>query len=89
MKLIFEISKPWSLLWEEHLTVLELCGLDGHSDFLVVLGLDPNDREMRRLELLDQRCPESGIFNQDLGSFMQLRLLRHLRPQGRVVKPAA
>ena len=88
-KLIFEISKPWSLLREEHLTVLELCGLYGHSDFLVVLGLDRNDREMRRLEFLDQRCPESGIFNQDVGGLMQLRLLRYLPPQGREVKPAA
>src|SRR5437016_2385111 len=46
-KLIFEISKPWSLLREEHLTVLELGGLDGHADFLVILRLDGNDREIR------------------------------------------
>jgi len=29
-KLIFEILKPWGLLREEHLTVLELCGLYLH-----------------------------------------------------------
>ena len=88
-KLIFEISKPWGFLREEHLTVLELYGLYGHSDFLVILGFDRNEREMRRLEFLDQRCPEPGIFNQDVGGLMQLRALRYLRPQGREVKPAA
>jgi hypothetical protein len=88
-KLCFEICKPWRLVWEEHLAVLELCGLYGHSDFLVVLGLDRDDREIRRLEFLDQRCPHSGIFNQDVGGLMQLRLLKYLRPQGREVEPAA
>ena len=46
-KLLFEICKPWGLLREEHLTALELCGLYGHSDFLVILGFDRNNREMR------------------------------------------
>src|SRR5512138_312905 len=87
-KLIFENSKPWRLLREQHLTVLELCGLYGNSDFLVVLGLDRNYRE-RGLKFLDQRCPEAGIFNQDLRGLMQLRLFRYLPPQGREVEPAA
>src|SRR5437867_1572967 len=38
-KLIFEISKPWSLLREEHLTVLELGGLDAMRIFLSYSGL--------------------------------------------------
>src|SRR5438094_6451365 len=87
-KLIFEISKPWSLLREEHLTVLELGGLDGHADFLVILRLDGNDREIR-LEFRDQRRPDCGIFNQDLGGLMQLCVLRYLRFQAREVEPAA
>src|SRR5215216_8203334 len=73
----------------EHLTALELSGLYEHSDFLVIFGFDRNDREMRRLEFLDQRSPDSGIFNQDVGGLMQPRVLRYLRPQGREVKPAA
>jgi hypothetical protein len=52
-KLIFEISKPWGILREEHLTILELSGLYAHADFLVVFGFDRNDRDIRRLELLD------------------------------------
>ena len=40
--------KPWGLLREEHLTALELSELYGHSDFLVILGFDRNDRAMRR-----------------------------------------
>src|SRR5205823_12931229 len=86
--LVFESSKPGGLLGEEHLTVLELCGLYRHSDCLVVLGLDRNDRELR-LEFLDQRCPESGVFNQDLRGLIQLRQLRYLRSQGREVEPVA
>ena len=89
-KLLFEICEPRRLLREEHVTALELCGLYGHSDFLVMLGLDRNDREMRRLKFLDQRCPESGVFNQDLGGLVQLRMLRsRFVLQGRIVKAAA
>src|SRR4029453_1996656 len=49
--------------------------LYAHSDFLVILGFDRNDRKIRHPEVLDQRGPESGVFNQDLGGLMQLRLL--------------
>ena len=89
VKLQFKICEPGGLFRKEHATALKFGRLDGHSDFLVILGFDRNDREMRRLELLDQRCPDSGIFNQDVGGLMQLRVLRYLRPQSREVKPAA
>jgi hypothetical protein len=57
-------------------TVLELCGLYGHSDFLCRAGLDRNTENVR-LEFLDQRCPELASSIRS-GGFMQLRLLRYL-----------
>ena len=83
-KLIFEISKPWSLLREEHLTVLELGGLDAMRIFLSYSGLTGMTEKFAL-----RRRPDCGIFNQDLGGLMQLCVLRYLRFQAREVEPAA
>src|SRR4029453_9451237 len=80
---------PRRLLREEHLSVLKLSGLYAHPDFLVMLGFDRNDGEIRRLEFLDKRRAKSGVCDQVLGGLMQLGQLSGLPPQGREVEPAA